>query len=176
MDRLMPKELVDKHTSMIPLQRYGSIDDIAWTALFLFSPAASYVTGTVSIVDGGDVRLFAPLSLPSLYVTVLQKESDSLPLCSGTCRARSAAHPTQTPSLELAKRRPASSNRSGRRGLPEHEQEVTLLVAVRRTKLDWACRTTVFVAKVNVVEVWRLRAFGLLCSDVSFMHTTQSHA
>uniref|UniRef100_A0A0K3CFX8 2,4-dienoyl-CoA reductase [(3E)-enoyl-CoA-producing] n=2 Tax=Rhodotorula toruloides TaxID=5286 RepID=A0A0K3CFX8_RHOTO len=54
MDRLMPKELVDKHTSMIPLQRYGSIDDIAWTALFLFSPAASYVTGTVSIVDGGD--------------------------------------------------------------------------------------------------------------------------
>lgn len=65
MDRLMPKELVDAHTKKIPLQRYGSIDDIAWTALFLFSPAASYVTGTVSIVDGGDVSRLAPSASPS---------------------------------------------------------------------------------------------------------------
>jgi hypothetical protein len=128
MDRLMPKELVDKHTSMIPLQRYGSIDDIAWTALFLFSPAASYVTGTVSIVDGGDVRPFAPLSLPSLDVKVLRNGSDLLPLRSGTCRARLAAHRTRTPSPALARRRPASSTRSGRPWWPEHEQEATLPV------------------------------------------------
>lgn len=67
MDRLMPKELVDAHTKKIPLQRYGSIDDIAWTALFLFSPAASYVTGTVSIVDGGDVSRLAPSASPSWF-------------------------------------------------------------------------------------------------------------
>ncbi|GAA6057571.1 hypothetical protein JCM3770_000263 [Rhodotorula araucariae] len=53
MDRLMPKELVEEHTRRIPLQRYGSIDDIALSSVFLFSEAASYITATTLVVDGG---------------------------------------------------------------------------------------------------------------------------
>lgn len=37
----------------IPLQRFGSTNDIAQATIFLFSPAANYITGTVQIVDGG---------------------------------------------------------------------------------------------------------------------------
>jgi NAD(P)-dependent dehydrogenase (short-subunit alcohol dehydrogenase family) len=37
----------------IPLKRYGHTDDIANAAVFLASPAASYITGQTLIVDGG---------------------------------------------------------------------------------------------------------------------------
>jgi NAD(P)-dependent dehydrogenase (short-subunit alcohol dehydrogenase family) len=37
----------------IPLGRLGTVDDIARAAVFLASPLASYVTGTVLVVDGG---------------------------------------------------------------------------------------------------------------------------
>jgi 3-oxoacyl-[acyl-carrier protein] reductase len=37
----------------IPLQRYGTADEIAGAALYLASPAAAYVTGAVLPVDGG---------------------------------------------------------------------------------------------------------------------------
>jgi len=37
----------------IPLGRMGSADDMAWAILFLLSPLASYVNGTLLIVDGG---------------------------------------------------------------------------------------------------------------------------
>lgn len=37
----------------IPIQRYGSVRDIADATVYLFSPAADYVTGTVQVVDGG---------------------------------------------------------------------------------------------------------------------------
>jgi NAD(P)-dependent dehydrogenase (short-subunit alcohol dehydrogenase family) len=37
----------------IPLGRFGTVDDIARAAVFLASPLASYVTGTVLVVDGG---------------------------------------------------------------------------------------------------------------------------
>ena len=36
----------------IPLQRQGTTEDIADATVFLFSPAASYVTGDVLVVDG----------------------------------------------------------------------------------------------------------------------------
>jgi NAD(P)-dependent dehydrogenase (short-subunit alcohol dehydrogenase family) len=37
----------------IPLGRFGTVDDIAQAAVFLASPLAAYVTGTVLVVDGG---------------------------------------------------------------------------------------------------------------------------
>jgi NAD(P)-dependent dehydrogenase (short-subunit alcohol dehydrogenase family) len=37
----------------LPLRRYGSVDDIGQAAVFLASPLAQYVTGTVLSVDGG---------------------------------------------------------------------------------------------------------------------------
>lgn len=37
----------------VPLQRLGSTKDIAEATVYLFSPAADYVTGTIQVVDGG---------------------------------------------------------------------------------------------------------------------------
>jgi len=37
----------------IPLGRFGTVEDIAQAAAFLASPLASFVTGTVLVVDGG---------------------------------------------------------------------------------------------------------------------------
>lgn len=39
----------------IPMQRWGTPADIVAAALFLASPAASFITGQVLVVDGGDV-------------------------------------------------------------------------------------------------------------------------
>jgi 3-oxoacyl-[acyl-carrier protein] reductase len=50
-DPKMREELVKR----IPLNRLGKAEDIAEAALFLASPAASYVTGQVLTVDGGMV-------------------------------------------------------------------------------------------------------------------------
>lgn len=38
---------------MLPLRRFGDKDDVAQLALFLASPAARYVTGSIHSVDGG---------------------------------------------------------------------------------------------------------------------------
>jgi peroxisomal 2,4-dienoyl-CoA reductase len=53
MRRLAPGALGDKMRAMIPLGRFGAIDEIAQAAVYLASPAAAYITGTVLVVDGG---------------------------------------------------------------------------------------------------------------------------
>ncbi len=39
--------------SMTPMQRVGQPDEVATAALFLASPASSYITGDVLVIDGG---------------------------------------------------------------------------------------------------------------------------
>jgi 3-oxoacyl-[acyl-carrier protein] reductase len=53
-DKLNEKQR-DELTTRIPLSRIGSPADIAGLAIFLASPAASYITGQVFRVDGGMV-------------------------------------------------------------------------------------------------------------------------
>ena len=42
-------------TASIPLRRLGTVDDIGYTALFLASDEAGYITGQTIVVDGGQV-------------------------------------------------------------------------------------------------------------------------
>ncbi len=52
--RLVASDAVkQKLEGAIPLGRFGTIDDIGRVAVFLASPLASYVTGTVLVADGG---------------------------------------------------------------------------------------------------------------------------
>lgn len=53
MRRLSPGPAADAFKKRVPLGRYGTIDEIAAAVLYLVSPAASYVTGTTWLVDGG---------------------------------------------------------------------------------------------------------------------------
>lgn len=51
-DRLIPADLKKRAYELIPLQRYGTTVDIANATVYLLSPAASYVSGHVLVVDG----------------------------------------------------------------------------------------------------------------------------
>jgi NAD(P)-dependent dehydrogenase (short-subunit alcohol dehydrogenase family) len=45
----------------LPLGRFGEPEDVAGLALYLASPAADYVTGSVFLVDGGQ-NVASPMS------------------------------------------------------------------------------------------------------------------
>ncbi|MBM3948791.1 MAG: SDR family oxidoreductase [SAR202 cluster bacterium] len=47
------KAMKEQFLARVPLGRWGMPDDIATVALFLASPAASYMTGSYMVVDGG---------------------------------------------------------------------------------------------------------------------------
>jgi len=53
MKRLGGDDYATSRYRSIPLGRFGAVDDIGQAAVFLASPLASYVTGTVLVVDGG---------------------------------------------------------------------------------------------------------------------------
>jgi 7-alpha-hydroxysteroid dehydrogenase len=55
--------LKDKMEALTPLRRLGSPEDIALAALYLCSPASSWVTGKVFEVDGGTVASNWPIKL-----------------------------------------------------------------------------------------------------------------
>ena len=58
MRRLAPNEQgKQKIIQALPLQRFGKKDDIAQLALFLCSDAASYITGSIMVCDGGQSLL-----------------------------------------------------------------------------------------------------------------------
>jgi NAD(P)-dependent dehydrogenase (short-subunit alcohol dehydrogenase family) len=54
MARLLPQGMREKFERMIPLRRFGRIEEIAGVALFLVSDAASLVTGATIVADGGE--------------------------------------------------------------------------------------------------------------------------
>ncbi len=51
----LSKQAKQKAADDIPMKRWGTPDDILGTALFLASPAASFITGQVLLVNGGGV-------------------------------------------------------------------------------------------------------------------------
>jgi NAD(P)-dependent dehydrogenase (short-subunit alcohol dehydrogenase family) len=54
MRRLSPPGLKEMKEAIIPLGRMGTVDDIGHAAVFLASPLATYITGVVLCVDGGN--------------------------------------------------------------------------------------------------------------------------
>ena len=50
------EEVRRRSQEKIPLQRLGSTDEFGSAGAFLLSPAASYITGTSLVVDGGTMR------------------------------------------------------------------------------------------------------------------------
>jgi len=60
MARLSPNaDAENRNRRAIPLQRFGSKDDIAWLALFLCSQAAVNITGATLVSDGGQMLVGA---------------------------------------------------------------------------------------------------------------------
>lgn len=53
MSRLAPGDAREKANAMIPLRRFGRIDEMATLAVFLVSEGASYITGETVVADGG---------------------------------------------------------------------------------------------------------------------------
>jgi NAD(P)-dependent dehydrogenase (short-subunit alcohol dehydrogenase family) len=53
MRRLAGSEYEAQRSKAIPLGRFGTVEEIGHAAVFLASPLATYVTGTVLVVDGG---------------------------------------------------------------------------------------------------------------------------
>jgi NAD(P)-dependent dehydrogenase (short-subunit alcohol dehydrogenase family) len=46
---------IQELSKQIPLQRFGTPQDVVGPILFLLSPAADYMTGSIVTIDGGDL-------------------------------------------------------------------------------------------------------------------------
>ncbi|MFN8375843.1 MAG: 3-oxoacyl-[acyl-carrier-protein] reductase [Anaerolineae bacterium] len=53
MTRDLPQELTSKLNELIPLGRWGNPEEIGYSAAFLASDDAAYITGQVLVIDGG---------------------------------------------------------------------------------------------------------------------------
>ncbi len=59
-------EYVARMTSAIPQRRLGTVEDVAYAALFLASDEAGFITGQTIVVDGGQVLPESHLALEDL--------------------------------------------------------------------------------------------------------------
>lgn len=55
MTHSLPEDTIESWKQSIPLRRFGSINDVAYSVAFLASTKADYITGHVLTVDGGIV-------------------------------------------------------------------------------------------------------------------------
>lgn len=55
-----------KMAALTPMRRLGEVDDIALAALYLASPASSWVTGKIFEIDGGTESTNWPFEMPGL--------------------------------------------------------------------------------------------------------------
>ena len=53
MAKLAPGDMRERVIRSIPLQRLGTVDDVALAVLFLVGPASAWTTGSFLVVDGG---------------------------------------------------------------------------------------------------------------------------
>ncbi len=61
LDGVLTEDLEQAMVELTPMNRLGEVEDVALGALYLASPAASYVTGQVLGVNGGLERLNMPM-------------------------------------------------------------------------------------------------------------------
>lgn len=59
-------EYIARMTSAIPQRRLGSVDDVAYAALFLASDEAAFISGQTIVVDGGQVLPESHMALEDL--------------------------------------------------------------------------------------------------------------
>ncbi|CAI5758947.1 unnamed protein product [Candida verbasci] len=71
MDRLSRGKL-DEIKHKVPLQRLGTKQDIADATVYLFSPAGSYVTGDVLVVDGGSWQVSQGVGAADYPVSIVK--------------------------------------------------------------------------------------------------------
>jgi 7-alpha-hydroxysteroid dehydrogenase len=57
---------IAKMAALTPMRRLGEVDDIALAALYLASPASSWVTGKIFEVDGGTESTNWPFEMPGI--------------------------------------------------------------------------------------------------------------
>ena len=55
-----PPEIITALKQAIPMGEFGTVDDVAYTALFLASNEARYITGETIVVDGGQILPESP--------------------------------------------------------------------------------------------------------------------
>lgn len=71
-----PEELEKIVSEVIPLGRMGTREEVAMAAVFLASPAASFVSGTTLIVDGG-AWLYSPTLISRDTLNMMQQQRKS---------------------------------------------------------------------------------------------------